>query len=71
MNLDEHFPRATREQRAAIEIYHDAGWTIEPMSPDSDEVEIRDNSAFAWVKPGGGIDSGIARILPCGKVVTQ
>ena len=62
-DLDEHFPHATREQRAAIEIYHDAGWTIEPMSPDSDEVEI--------MRPNHMDGMDRACIEPSGKVVTQ
>ena len=60
-DLDEHFPRATREQRIAIPIYHDAGWTINEMLPDSDDIRIS-RPAGEWVDH--------ALIRPSGNVMT-
>jgi hypothetical protein len=61
-DLDKHFPRATRMQRLAIKAYHACGWTIEPMSPDSDEVEIHqptacDCTVVAWIRADGKVVS--------------
>ena len=61
-DLDQYFPRATREQRIAISAYHDAGWTIESMLPNTDEVAIHRESAcdcvdHAWIRPNGHVVS--------------
>lgn len=61
-DLDEHFPRATREQRLAIQAYHAAGWTIEPMLPNSDQVAIRQTAPcdcmnHAWINTNGRVIS--------------
>ena len=61
-DLDTYFPHATLAQRAAIMIYHDAGWTIEAMSPNSDNVEIHepaypDGVIHAWILPNGHVVS--------------
>ena len=59
-DIDEYFPRATREQRIAISVYHDAGWTVE-MPYDSDRVLLsRPNTE--WVDR--------TEILPNGRVVS-
>lgn len=61
-DLDKYFPRATRQQRIAIQAYHASGWTIEPMLPNSDRVEIhrqefQDFTAYAWIQPNGHVIS--------------
>ena len=61
-DLDQYFPRATREQRIAIQVYHGAGWTIESMLSDSDQVEIHqpaypDGVNVAWINPNGRVVS--------------
>lgn len=61
-DLDEYFPRVTREQRLAIQAYHAAGWTIEPMPPNSDHVAIRQTAPcdcmnHAWINTNGRVIS--------------
>ena len=59
-DLDEHLPRATPQQRAAVKAYHGAGWTIELMLPNSDDIEISRPCAMdcmdhAWIRPNGHV----------------
>ena len=61
-DLDQYFPRATRMQRLAIKAYHACGWTIEPMTPESNQIEIHqpsacDTSIHAWIQTNGHVVS--------------
>ena len=60
-DLDTYFPRATPAQRLAIQVYHDAGWTVEPMLPNDNSVEIHRATYYDTVD--------ICFILPNGSVV--